>query len=281
MIANLHPALTDAAASARAALADALTSYTRAQLEAHDGIGADGTPTMRVDTLVEHRILEELTRHRVNVLSEEAGFLDHGSTCTVVLDPVDGSANAAAGVPLCALSAGLAVDGDFRQALTCWLHTGDTWHATVDEGTYGPGGKPVRPSAATRLDAAAVSLLRPHTATAAGAAWWEVTRSARRIRVLSCSTVDIALVASGAIDAFADPGSDTHRLVDLAAGVVFARAGGFVLRDLHDRPITFTTDLTQRWSGIAAATQQLADELTTTIHTALTQPPREPPCLSP
>lgn len=280
MTANLHPALTDAAASARAALADALASHIRAQLEVHDGIGADGTPTMRVDALVEHRILEDLARHRVNVLSEEAGFLDYGSACTVVLDPVDGSANAAAGVPLCAVSAALAIDGDFRQALTCWLHTGDTWHATVDE-SYGPDGNPLRPSDATRLDAAAVSLLRPHTDKAAGSAWWEVARTARRIRVLSCSTVDIALVASGAVDAFADPGSDTHRLVDLAAGVVFARAGGFVLRDLHDRPITFTPDLTQRWSGIAAATEQLADELTTTIHTALTQPCREPPCLSP
>ncbi|WP_131785756.1 inositol monophosphatase family protein [Protofrankia symbiont of Coriaria ruscifolia] len=276
----VHPALTDAAASARAALADALTSHTRAQLETDDGMGADGTPTMRIDTLVEHRILDTLTRHGVNVLSEEAGFLDRGSAYTVVLDPVDGSANAAAGVPLCALSAALAVDGDFRQALTCWLHTGDTWQATVDGGSYGPRGEPIRPSSTTTLDAAAVSLLRPHTATPDGAAWWAVARSARRIRVLSCSTLDIALVASGAIDAFADPGSDTHRLVDLAAGVVFARAGGFVLRDLHDRPLRFTTDLTLRWSGITAATEHLADDLASTIHTALTDPTRESPWVS-
>jgi myo-inositol-1(or 4)-monophosphatase len=273
MTANLHPALPAAAAVARTALADALATHTRAQLESDDGMGADGTPTMRVDTLVEQRVLEELARHGVNVLSEEAGFVDHGSAYTVVLDPVDGSANAAAGVPLCALSAALAVDGEFEQALTCWLHTGDTWQATLTGGSYGPDGKPLHPSTNTGLKTAAVSLLRPHKNPTA---WWAVAQAARRIRVLSCSTVDIALVAAGAIDAFADPGSDTHRLVDLAAGAVFARAGGFVLRDLHDRPLTFATDLTRRWSGIAAATPHLADELIAT----LTDPPGEPPWVS-
>lgn len=258
---TLHPALTAAASIARQALSDARSAYTRDELEAADRTGADGTPTMAIDTLVEDRIVAELARHRVNVLSEEVGYIDHGSAYTVVLDPVDGSANAAAGVPLSCFSAALAVDGEFDQALTCWLDTGDTWWATIDGHSADPSGKPLHTSGCVRLDDAAVSLLRPHTEKPAGEAWWVVAQRARRVRVLSCSTLDIALVASGAVDAFADPGSETHRLVDLAAGVVFARAGGGTIRDLHDRPISLDTDLTKRWSGVVAATSQLADEL--------------------
>ncbi|MFC4113877.1 hypothetical protein [Nonomuraea zeae] len=52
---------------------------------------------MRIDVLVEDAILAALSRHPVNVLTEETGWVDNGSALTLVMDPVDGSANAAAG----------------------------------------------------------------------------------------------------------------------------------------------------------------------------------------
>ncbi|MFJ9031673.1 hypothetical protein ACIRQP_24775 [Streptomyces sp. NPDC102274] len=73
--------------------------------------------------------------------------------------------------------------------------------------------------------------------------------------------MEAALVAEGAIDAFADACSDTHRLVDLAAAAVMVpRAGGVVL-DVRGRPVVFDTDLTRRWSGVIAATPDLGAEL--------------------
>ncbi|GAA3655624.1 bifunctional fructose-bisphosphatase/inositol-phosphate phosphatase [Nonomuraea antimicrobica] len=260
---DAHPALAAAASAALEAYTVATAEHDRATLAAVVADGADGTPTMRIDVLVEQAILAALSRHPVNVLSEETGWVDRGSALTLVMDPVDGSANAAAGVPLAAFSAAVAEDGVFTEALTVWLDTGRSWWARAGEPS------PLRTSGRTGLAGAAVSLLRPHPANpGAAAAWWEVARTAARIRILSTSCLEGALVAQGSTDAFADAATDTHRLVDLAASVVLAEAGGGAVRDVFGRPIGLDTDLTKRWSGVVAATPDLADELVTVLHDA-------------
>ncbi|SDH52274.1 inositol monophosphatase family protein [Nonomuraea jiangxiensis] len=258
-----HPALAAAASAALDAYTVATTEHDRAALAAIVADGADGTPTMRIDVLVEDAILGALARHPVNVLTEETGWVDHGSAVTLVMDPVDGSANAAAGVPLSAFSAAVAVDGVFTEALTVWLDTGRSWWA-------GPGvPSSLRTSGRRDLAGAAVSLLRPHPANPpAAAAWWEVARRAARVRILSTSCLEGALVAQGATDAFADAATDTHRLVDLAASVVLAESAGGAVRDVFGRAVELDTDLTKRWSGIVAATPDLADELAEVLSTA-------------
>ncbi|MFD1812444.1 inositol monophosphatase family protein [Rhodococcus gannanensis] len=247
-----HPALTAAADAAIAAYRNAVATYSRDQLRAIEMDGADGTPTMFVDVVVEDAIITAATAAGVNVLSEERGWIDVGSSVTLVVDPVDGSANAAAGVPLSCFSAAVVVDGEFTEALTCWLHTDQRWWASRDHSPY-------RTSGCRRVGDAAVSILRPHTRN--WDAWERVARKATRVRILSCSTLDAAFVADGSVDAFLDAGSDTHRLMDIAAAVVQVTASGGVVLDAYGRPIEFDTDLTRRWSGIVAATPELGEEL--------------------
>lgn len=116
------------------------------------------------------------------------------------------------------------------------------------------------------VDGAAVDLLRPHPAKPdAAAAWWRVATRAARIRVLSTSCLEAALVAEGAVDAFADAGTDTHRLVDLAAAMVTVTAAGGAVVDAFGRPLAIDPDLTRRWSGVVAASPALADALASVI----------------
>ena len=72
-------------------------------------IGADGTPTSRIDKMAENAVLMYLERNSVplNVLSEEIGFVDRDGEETLVLDPIDGSNNAAAGLPNYTVSLGV------------------------------------------------------------------------------------------------------------------------------------------------------------------------------
>lgn len=248
-----HPALVAAANAAEVAYRVARRDHDRIALAETVADGADGTPSMRIDMLVEDAVADAAAACRVNLLSEERGWIDHGSALTLVVDPVDGSANAAAGVPLSCFSAALAVDSAFTEGLTSWLHTGERWHAsTGDQSSF-------RTSGQERLDGAAVSLLRPHPRNRD--AWWRIAERASRIRVLGCSTLDAVLTATGAIDAFVDACSDTHRLVDLAAACVLVPAAGGVVVDALGRPIELDLDLTRRWSGVIAATPRLADEL--------------------
>ncbi|WP_261989340.1 inositol monophosphatase family protein [Streptomyces sp. uw30] len=232
-------------------------TYDRAQLAEKVREGADGTPTMRLDILVDTAIAEVVNAHRINLLSEELGHIDNGSAVTLVTDPVDGTANAASGVPLSAFAGVIAVDGVPTQALTCWLDTGRCWHTVAGQPS------PYRTNGRTELDGAAVSLLRPQQHIAD--AWWRVATRAARTRILSTSCLEAVLVAEGSTDAFADARSDTHRIVDLAAAMVTVPAAGGAVIDVHGRPLEIDPDLTRRWSGVVAATPQLAEEFAETI----------------
>jgi myo-inositol-1(or 4)-monophosphatase len=254
---GVHPVLAKATEAAVTAFRIARERYDRDQLAEKVQMGADGTPTMRLDILVDTAIAEVVNAHRINLLSEELGSIDNGSAVTLVVDPVDGTANAARGVPLSAFAGVVAIDGAPIEALTCWLDTGRCWHAVAGEPT------PYRTSGREDLDGAAVSLLRPQEHIAD--AWWRVARRAERVRILSTSCLEAALVAEGSTDAFADAGSDTHRIVDLAAAMVTVPAAGGAVIDVYGRPLEIDTDLTRRWSGVVAATPQLAEQLADTI----------------
>jgi myo-inositol-1(or 4)-monophosphatase len=254
---DTHPVLAAAARAATEAFGAARARFGRAALRESQGMGADGTPTMLVDRLVEDAIAETAERFGVNLLSEEIGTIDNGSALTLVVDPVDGSANAAAGVPLSAFAAALAVDSRPVESLTCWLDTGRSWHATSTAAT------PYRTSGRTTLDGAAVSLLRPRARIRDP--WWRIAERAARIRILSTTCLEAALVAEGSTDAFADAGSDTHRIVDLAAAMVMLPAAGGVVLDAYDRPLELDPDLTRRWSGVIAATPALGEQIAAAI----------------
>jgi myo-inositol-1(or 4)-monophosphatase len=254
---GVHPALAAATQAAVDAFRAAREAYDRVQLAEKVQMGADGTPTMRLDILVDTAIAEVVDAHRINLLSEELGHIDNGSAVTLVTDPVDGTANAASGVPLSAFAGVIAVDGVPTEALTCWLDTGRCWHTVAGQPS------PYRTSGRTELDGAAVSLLRPQPHIAD--AWWRVATRASRIRILSTSCLEAVLVAEGSTDAFADAGSDTHRIVDLAAAMVTVPAAGGAVIDVHGRPLEIDPDLNRRWSGVVAATPRLAEELAETI----------------
>jgi myo-inositol-1(or 4)-monophosphatase len=254
--------LAAAADAAVAAFRRARASVPQDELEREIGIGGDGTPTSRLDDLVDAAVLEAAAPYGVNILSEEAGWIDNGSAVTLVVDPVDGTANALAGVPLCTFSGAIVVDGRPVQALTRWLDTGQDWACSQADS------RPTwaRTTGRTKLDGAAISLLRPQHAN--WEAWQQIARRSARIRILSCSTLEAIMACTGSIDAFADAGGDRHRYVDLVAALVYAEAADAVVADAFARPIEFSTDLSRRWSGIVAATPELALELQAVISTA-------------
>lgn len=255
--------LADTAMAARTAVNDCWSRYTRDELAEEIGIGADGTATFRLDEAVEEAILGAAATHGVNVLSEELGFHDVGSARTLVVDPLDGSANAVAGVPLSCFSAVLVEGDEPSEALNVWLETGQTVWARTGQAV------PYRTSGCVDLSVAALGLLRPKVGLHGDTtdAWVNLMRGSSRVRILSTSCLESMLVARGAIDAFADPGSDTHRLVDLYAATVFIPPAGGVVVDAFGRNIELDRDMTRRWSGVVAATQPLAEQVCTVIST--------------
>ena len=76
------------------------------------GIGADGTPTEYIDKIAEDIAIRYIEKSRipVNLLSEEAGYIDRDGEYTFVLDPIDGTRNAIRGIPF--YSTSLAIGRD-------------------------------------------------------------------------------------------------------------------------------------------------------------------------
>lgn len=68
------------------------------------GTNVSGDVTKYVDKVAEEIVLSRLQPLGVNIVSEEIGVIDSGSDYTVVIDPIDGSYNFAAGIPIFAFS---------------------------------------------------------------------------------------------------------------------------------------------------------------------------------
>src|SRR2546425_11018726 len=97
------------------------------------GHGADGAPSTRIDRVAEEAVLRVLDYEdaRLNVLSEEAGFVDRGGGATLVLGPIDGTHKALRGGAAYSVSMaiGRARLADVEEGLVRDLVSGATYYA--------------------------------------------------------------------------------------------------------------------------------------------------------
>lgn len=214
------------------------------------GIGADGTPTIRADDLLESAILDVAASLELSVLSEEAGFVDHGSDLVAVVDPLDGSRNAGRGIPFHCVSIGIGRRdcSDLEAGVVQNLVTGDVYAAAHGQGAT-VNGEPVQ---RTPFDPEEVMV-----AVIADSSMDEVKQEQQRrghhLRDLGSAALELCLVGTGALDAFI-----VHkpwlRVIDIAAGTLFVReAGGVVVDPATGADLSTPFDLSVR-TGLQAAT---------------------------
>ena len=190
-------------------------------------IGADNTPTERLDKIAEDIVLEAFRENRVcaRILSEEAGMVDIGGDEGIAyLDPVDGSFNASVGIPFYALSVGLSDGERMIAGYVRNLATGETFTAVLGEGAF-LDGCPIHPSSKSSFATSAMSVYaRPPEMQALLANGY----TSRRIRKLGASALELCYVACGRLEAFLDL-RGTLRITDAAAAIlILEEAGGIV-----------------------------------------------------
>lgn len=190
-------------------------------------IGADNTPTERLDKIAEDIVLEAFRENKVcaRILSEEAGMVDIGGDEGIAyLDPVDGSFNASVGIPFYALSVGLSDGERMIAGYVRNLATGETFTAVLGEGAYLDGCS-IHPSEKSSFATSAMSVYaRPTEMQALLANGY----TSRRIRKLGASALELCYVACGRLEAFLDL-RGTLRITDAAAAIlILEEAGGIV-----------------------------------------------------
>ncbi len=208
-------------------------------------MGADGTPTKSIDRAAEDAVLDALRASGLGfrVLSEETGeaLIGDGEDYFLHLDPLDGTFNAIAGIPFYSVSI-YASQSDFHFGYVCDLFRGTAYYAESGRGAYGESGGRLHVSSNADLPHFSLSAytLRPHTGRIAG-----VGDVVRRIRTLGSTALEMALVASGRLDAFVDL-REMMRVVDVAAGKLLIEEAGGIVTDADGEPLCLDGNMWQK-----------------------------------
>lgn len=207
-----------------------------------------------VDVDVDVACLTMLHASGLTVLSEESGITAPDrvvdASAVVVVDPLDGSTNAALGLPWCATSLCLVVDGEPTVAMVTNLRTGTRFAAVVGRGatrnetSIRVGSAPRLADAIVAVNARAPSTFRP-----------------AQYRSMGATALDIASVAgNGGFDGSIDFDTDRIGVWDYLAAITILREAGGVAADALGRDL-MTLDPQERRRPVTATSQALLDEL--------------------
>jgi fructose-1,6-bisphosphatase/inositol monophosphatase family enzyme len=227
------------------------------------GMGADGTPTTRIDKIAEDAILKALEKkgNPLNVLSEECEFKDFGREMTLVMDPVDGTVNATGGIPFYAVS--LAVgSGDLdglRFALVMNLVTKETYYAAKGKGAYRNGEK-IKVRRYDQKKSVFLVYLGNHAAPRA----YRIAAKSRRTRSFGSAALETCMVASGSADLYTvltDPILRGLRVVDIAAASLILRESGGKCFDGEGGKLSMGFNINERSNMIAVGDERVLEGL--------------------
>jgi len=210
------------------------------------GIGADGSPTSYIDQVAEDvaiRILEK-SEVKVNLLSEEKGFVDFGGTYVFVLDPVDGTRNAYRGMPFYSVSLAIGTSkiSDIEYGIVKNIPTDDVFTAEKQHGAFLNNARIRVCEMPSSEMLCSISLGKNYTPRAG------VLSKKGNVRSFGSASLDIDYYFVG---------RDILRVVDIAAATLIVReAGGFVKTMTGDE-LDMKFDLIGRTSVLAGCSETL------------------------
>lgn len=205
-------------------------------------MGADGTPTKRIDQVAEDCVVAYLREKPLctTLISEELGRAEFcGEKGTIFLDPIDGTFNAVAGIPFYAISIAYATEGVVQQAYVENLATGDIFTAIRGKGAR-LNGKEVQVSGISRLSESAMSV---YGRKFDPARVLQIHQKIRRFRLLGASALELSFIGAGMIDGFIDL-RGTLRVTDAAAGMLICTEAGGKVSDLNGESFIFPDEVT-------------------------------------
>ncbi len=172
-----------------------------------------------IDLVADEAALAVLDRPGLGVLSEESGLHRPGAPLVAVVDPVDGSTNAARRIPWYATSVCVVDAGGPLVAVVANQATGERYEA-VRGGGARRDGAPVGPGRARALGAAVVAL-NGYPSRHLG---WA------QFRAFGAAALDLCSVADGRVDAFAVCGGAYLAPWDYLGGLLVCLEAGASVR---------------------------------------------------
>ena len=216
-------------------------------------MGADGTPTSQIDKVAENAALMHIQSNRIplNILSEEIGFVDNGAEETLVMDPIDGTSNAIAGIPYftISLAVGTSKLSDIRLGYLRNPVTGDVYTAEKGKGSF-KNGCPIHVRKAVMDDL----FVMIYMGNGAHPDAFALAKRVKSSRSLGCASLEMAIVGEGEADGFlmkSEKYTRAIRIVDIAASTIILREAGGEVYDLEGNVLDMPFDLEHRSNFIA------------------------------
>jgi myo-inositol-1(or 4)-monophosphatase len=234
----------------------AATAVARS-LESLDDWGLAGTRASqyRSDLAADAAALAVLDGAGLGVMSEESGPFGTDRSVVVVLDPVDGSTNAARGIPWYATSL-CATDAEGPRAAVVVNQASGIRFEAVRHGGARKDGVPISPSDCQTLGEAIVGF-SGYPPRYLG---WS------QYRGLGAAALDLCAVAEGVLDAYAAIGGSQLGSWDYLGGMLVCTEAGAVVAESAGRDL-FTLDHNDRRTPVAASSPALLQALGQAIRT--------------
>jgi myo-inositol-1(or 4)-monophosphatase len=209
------------------------------------GLAGTRAGQYRSDLAADAAALAVLEGAGLGVMSEESGAHRVDREIVVVIDPVDGSTNAARGVPWYATSLCAVDAGGPRAAVVVNQASGVRFEAIRGAGARRDGA-PIRPSRCERLNEAIIGF-SGYPPRYLG---WS------QYRALGAAALDLCAVAEGVLDGYAVIGGSHLGSWDYLGGMLICTESGAVVGESQGRDLV-TLEHADRRTPVAAATPAL------------------------
>jgi myo-inositol-1(or 4)-monophosphatase len=254
--------------AAKRAAAEALKVLEEGTGAKEQGRGSGGDISLLGDLVAEQTAISYLQEKigSFRVVSEEIGekTFGGGGSYTFIIDPLDGSRNYKRGAPLFAVSIAVArgetLENVFGGVVYAPLLNLE-FYALRDRGAYLNGKKIEAKTSSDGLESKVIAVSSPPKASFLPSIF--VSRLATHgvaLRMLGSASLELAMLASGSIDAYIDAWG-TMRIVDIAAAQLIAReAGAYTLIGGKDGNPPLLS-LKERVYILVAASRDLAESI--------------------
>jgi len=231
----------------------------------HNGVGAGGDVSRNIDILAEKTVLDYLREigFECVVLGEECGRveLSENPKGYVIMDAIDGSANAVRGVPFFCCSLAFATEdrlSSVTDGVVTDLSSGDAYWASRGRGCFMNERRigvhntdPIYKIVGINTSGAGRELMRRLD---------PVFENHNHTRHFGANALEMALFSRGLMDVYIDLRGKI-RVQDIAAGYILAREAGGLILDENFEPLDSDLSYDTRISFVAAANRKILGEV--------------------
>jgi len=234
------------------------------------GVGAGGDISRNIDIVAEKTVIDYLKEigFECTVLGEECGQVELSDKPKgfIIMDAIDGSANAVRGVPFFCSSLAFATENklsSITDGVITNLSNGEMYWASKNKGSFFNNEQikvhkedPIYKIIGINTSGATSDLMkRLHP----------IFENHNHTRHFGANALEMALFARGLMDVFIDL-RDKIRIQDIAAGYLIVKEAGGLLLDADLKPLDADLSYETRVSFIAAANQKILDEIMSQIN---------------